>query len=84
MSRRAVVTPIHRLAHGASETDLDLVAAEAPLTIQLHTSVTPTPRSLGVMMRTPGDDRDLVLGLLCTEGLIRTRDDVMDVDPHDE
>jgi FdhD protein len=74
-----VVTPIHRLAHGASETDIDLVAAEAPLTIQLHTSVATTPRSLGVMMRTPGDDRDLVLGLLCTEGLIRTRDDVVDL-----
>jgi len=78
-SRRVVVTPIHRLAHGASETDVDLVAAEAPLTIQLHTSVTTTPRSLGVMMRTPGDDRDLVLGLLCTEGLIRTREDVVDI-----
>lgn len=76
---RAVVTPIHRLAHGASETDLDLVAAEAPLTIQLHSSGTAAPRSLGVVMRTPGDDRDLVLGLLCTEGLIGMRDDVTDV-----
>src|SRR5215510_11286411 len=76
---RAVVTPIHRLARGARETDLDLVAAEAPLTVHVQSSVATAPRSLGVVMRTPGDDRDLVVGLLYTEGVIQTREDIVDV-----
>ena len=34
------------------------------------------PRSLGVVMRTPGDDRDLVLGLLYSESVIHSKNDV--------
>jgi len=79
MSGRAVVTPIHRVVQGARETDLDLVAAEAPLTIYVQSPLSAATRSLGVVMRTPGDDRDLVVGLLYTEGVIRARDDVADV-----
>ena len=76
---RAVVTPIQRLTHGARDTDIDLVAVEAPLTIHIRSSGPATPRSLGIVMRTPGDDRDLVIGLLYTEAVIRRRDDVIDV-----
>jgi FdhD protein len=77
VTRRAVVTPIQRLARGARDTDVDLVAVEAPLTIQVRSAARGLPRSLGVVMRTPGEDRDLVMGLLYTEGIIRRRDEVM-------
>jgi FdhD protein len=76
VDHRAVTTPIERLAHGARDPDVDLVAVEAPLTIHVRSSAAGPPRSLGVIMRTPGDDHDLVRGLLYTEGLIQSRDDI--------
>ena len=79
-SDRAVVTAITRVAGQVSSTDQDLVAAEAPLEILLtHSSAAATPRSLGVTMRTPGDDRDLVLGFLLSEQIITAAGDVLDM-----
>ena len=52
----------------------DQVAVEAPLEVRLNG----VPFS--VIMRTPGDDRDLALGFLFGEGLIERRADVERVD----
>lgn len=79
MSDRVTVTPITRVDHGRARTDQDLVAIEAPLTVRL-TQTGGVDRSLGVVMRTPGDDCDLVLGLLYAEGVIRSPDDVESMD----
>ncbi|WP_412029238.1 formate dehydrogenase accessory sulfurtransferase FdhD [Deinococcus yunweiensis] len=46
----------------------DAVAIEEPLELRLHTPDGPMP--LGVLMRTPGHDRDLLLGWLVSEGLM--------------
>ncbi len=48
----------------------DTVVVEEPLEIRVNNS------SLGVTMRTPGDDFDLAFGLLWTEGLIHSAQDV--------
>jgi FdhD protein len=48
----------------------DFLAAEEPLEIHVGR------RTLGVALRTPGDDRELVAGLLFTEGLIDNIDRV--------
>jgi FdhD protein len=48
----------------------DTVVAEEPLEIRVD------GRPLAVTMRTPGDDVDLALGFLCTEGLIGRADQV--------
>jgi FdhD protein len=53
----------------------DSLSAEEPLEIRVGPPGTPRP-PLAVTMRTPGDDLDLAIGFLLTEGLIRDADDV--------
>src|SRR5216110_901210 len=48
----------------------DDVVMEEPLEIRVNGD------SLSVTMRTPGDDFDLAVGLLWTEGIIRSRDEI--------
>lgn len=57
---------------GFTATD-DHVATEEPLLVRVG------GRNVAVIMRTPGDDRELVAGFLLTEGVITRRDDLLDV-----
>jgi FdhD protein len=54
----------------------DTLAAEEPLEIRVGRAGSPRP-PLAVTMRTPGDDLDLALGFLLTEGLIGAATDVV-------
>ncbi|MER7459046.1 formate dehydrogenase accessory sulfurtransferase FdhD [Micromonospora sp. NPDC126480] len=54
----------------------DALAVEEPLEIRVGMAGPARRRPLTVTMRTPGDDLDLALGFLLTEGLIRSADDV--------
>ncbi len=58
--------------------DHDQVAVEEPLEIRLQFGRTTerTSRSLSITMRTPGEDFDLAVGFLLSEGLIRGRADL--------
>jgi len=60
---------------GGAGTRPDTLAAEEPLEIRVGPPGSPRP-ALAVTMRTPGDDLDLALGFLLTEGVIRDTDDV--------
>ncbi len=51
----------------------DVVAVEEPLEIRVG------GRSVAVVMRTPGHDRELAAGFLVTEGILRSRDEVLDM-----
>jgi FdhD protein len=53
----------------------DTLTAEEPLEIRVGPTGGPK-RALAVTMRTPGDDIDLAIGFLVTEGIIRSSDDV--------
>jgi FdhD protein len=64
--RRRVV----RVDDGRVVTRPDTQAVEEPLEVRVD------GRSMAVTMRTPGDDVDLAIGFLLTEGLIRSGDDV--------
>lgn len=53
----------------------DQVAVEEPLEIRLDAE------ALVTLMRTPGDDEELVTGLLFTEGIITSREDIAGITP---
>jgi FdhD protein len=55
----------------------DSLSAEEPLEIRVGPGGAGKRRALAVTMRTPGDDLDLALGFLLTEGVIRDADDVV-------
>ena len=61
---------VARWRAGAWEDGGDQVAAEEPLQILVD------GRAVSIVMRTPGADLELVLGLLLSEGVIRGREDV--------
>ncbi|MCI4063342.1 formate dehydrogenase accessory sulfurtransferase FdhD [Micromonospora sp. R77] len=54
----------------------DTLAVEEPLEIRVGPGGPGRRKPLAVTMRTPGDDLDLAIGFLLTEGLIRSTDDV--------
>lgn len=54
----------------------DTLAVEEPLEIRVGSPGSGRRKPLAVTMRTPGDDLDLAIGFLLTEGLIRSADDV--------
>src|SRR5579863_10246965 len=69
MSRAAAVS-IVRVDHGTARTDQDLVATEAPLSVEVRSAGGGPVCRLGVLMRTPGDDADLIRGWLYTERVV--------------
>src|SRR5689334_10781875 len=58
----------------------DLVAVEEPLEIRVSRDGA-LPATVAVTMRTPGDDGDLAIGYLFTEGIIRRREEVAGLHP---
>ncbi len=74
MSSAILAKPIQRLeGGGAAVVAEDAVAVEEPLEIRFG------GRSVAVVMRTPGHDRELAAGFLLTEGIVRGRDDLLDL-----
>jgi FdhD protein len=59
----------------------DLVAIEEPLEIRISYSFKQVRRTehAAVTMRTPGNEKELAMGFLLSEGLIARREDVIDV-----
>lgn len=67
-----VVPVVRRGAVGGAD---DPVAVEEPLEIRL------AGETFAITMRTPGNDRELVVGFLFAEGVITGRDDVLTITP---
>jgi FdhD protein len=72
---------VKRIRDGRPERILDTVAREEPLDIRVSYWFKDAARtqSLALTMRTPGSDRELAAGLLLSEGVIRSRDDLIDL-----
>ncbi|TNM67168.1 formate dehydrogenase accessory sulfurtransferase FdhD [Streptomyces sp. NP160] len=92
MARSSPRRPVLRLdaALGTAVNRPDSLAAEEPLEVRVRALDAPAAEPVVVTMRTPGDDVDLALGFLLTEGLLAGPDDVAaavhcgDPDPADE
>lgn len=59
----------------------DRIAVEEPLEIRLQTEGQDGFAAVAVTMRTPGDDGDLAVGFLVSEGILRSRREVVEVKP---
>lgn len=69
-----VATRLMRYAAGEPRGEAsDVLAAEEPLEIRVE------GRSLAIVMRTPGHDRELAAGFLLTEGLVKSAKDIFDI-----
>jgi FdhD protein len=64
---------MQRLTGSALSQDRDFLAAEEPLEIRVE------GHNIAIVMRTPGEDRELAAGFLVTEGLVHTAGDLVDV-----
>lgn len=81
MSGNSLAIDISKV-NGDSQRDVeDSVAVEAPLEIQLSSAAAAgaAAKSISITMRTPGDDSELALGFLFTEGIIRSADQVAEI-----
>ncbi|MEV0728561.1 formate dehydrogenase accessory sulfurtransferase FdhD [Polymorphospora sp. NPDC050346] len=74
---RRTVLRIDTAAQPAARRRPDALSAEEPLEIRVGRAGPDRRRPLAVTMRTPGDDLDLAMGFLLTEGLIGATDDVV-------
>jgi FdhD protein len=72
---------IIRYSDGQTENTVDLLASEEPLEIRLGfgAATERLQKSISVTMRTPGNDFELALGFLFTEGVIQSADDVYSI-----
>lgn len=72
---------IIRYNNGKTFSVSDLVSVEEPLGIRLkfHDGSNVISKDISITMRTPGNDSELALGFLFTEGIIRNADDVSQI-----
>jgi FdhD protein len=70
--------PVEKVTGQTSQQVLDSLAIEEPLEIQLTygPSNSRQTTSISITMRTPGNDFDLAVGFLMTEGVVRNADDI--------
>lgn len=72
---------VKRICANQAERIIDTVAAEEPLSIRIaywlkHAQKT---ESLALTMRSPGHDHELAAGVLLSEAIVHTREDIIDI-----
>src|SRR5271155_226714 len=73
LGRRVREVALRRVNSSASSDDKDFLAAEEPLEIRVE------GHSVAIVMRTPGEDRELAAGFLVTESLVHKASDLVDI-----
>src|ERR1700753_139065 len=81
-SRQTSITNITRRNASEAEHCSDLLAMEEPLEIRLSycEGTEAICKNVSVTMRTPGNDAELAAGFLFTEGIIKSYDDIAQID----
>jgi FdhD protein len=75
-------TSVLAMRNGSVLDQCDWLASEEPLEIRVQ-GPSQELVSIAVTMRTPGNDRELAVGFLYTEGLIRSHDEIVAVEADD-
>ena len=70
---------LFRFEHDSIRALSDPVSVEEPLEVQIVTGADRSVSPVSVTMRTPGNDEELAVGFLVTEGIIGKIEDVLDV-----
>ncbi len=72
---------VHKINAGKLTETADKVAVEEPLLIQLEYSTASGQmlKDIAVTMRTPGNDDELAVGFLFTEGIIKSAEDISEI-----
>src|SRR5215831_150723 len=73
LERRSKPVVMRRVNGSVGAEETDFLAAEEPLEIRVE------GHSIAVVMRTPGEERELAAGFLATEGLVRTARDIVEI-----
>ncbi|HKW46286.1 MAG TPA: formate dehydrogenase accessory sulfurtransferase FdhD [Gemmatimonadaceae bacterium] len=80
MSESVTQMDVQRADRDDIETTSDVLAVEEPLEIRVASDGVP-PITVSLTMRTPGDDAELAIGYLFTEGIVRRRGEIIGVYP---
>jgi FdhD protein len=80
MSESVTTIDVQRAVSDGIETTSDVLAVEEPLEIRVASQGT-LPITVSLTMRTPGDDTELAVGYLFTEGIVRRREEISGVYP---
>ncbi|HLH42862.1 MAG TPA: formate dehydrogenase accessory sulfurtransferase FdhD [Bryobacteraceae bacterium] len=74
MRGRILSAPVQRFGGNSPRREQDLLAVEEPLQIRLG------ERDVSITMRTPGNDAELAVGFLFTEGILESAADIARID----
>ncbi len=79
---KIIEVDIQKFSDDAHSHESDEVAIERAMTIKvIHLG---EEHSLGILMRTPGNDIELIYGFLYCEGVISSSDDIVDINSNDD
>ena len=80
--KRSQNIKIKKYSDSNSSSASDQVAIEEPMEIQIcsNTESLSAAKSISITMRTPGHDKDLALGFLFSESIIKNNNDVITID----
>ncbi len=76
-SRSVISSPIQKVVGSGMVNATDALAVEEPLEIRLGVQGQRDAKRVSVTMRTPGNDAELAVGFLFTEGIVKSPDDVV-------
>lgn len=85
-TRSVTAKPVIKVSNNTIRETTDILAVEEPLEISLSILSAQPPlfnKNISITMRTPGDDTDLALGFLFTEGIITEKSQIDNVHPEE-
>src|SRR5215471_18514850 len=73
MRRNIITVPVRKVSDASDAHEQDLLAVEEPLQIRVG------ERNVAITMRTPGNDAELAVGFLVSEGIVQMPGQISDI-----